>query len=104
MNKQERIAEYNKNNPGYAITNIKRLNQDQIEGYGWNGNKSLYDLYQKPSQAKIDSYNQIFFDYHPNKIIGIQGSCYSYSVLLEAENGDILHITKDNNYLVEVTQ
>jgi hypothetical protein len=62
----------------------------------------LDDLYQKPSEAKKASYNTILRTYNPKQIISVQGACFSYSVLLEAENGDVLHITKDNNYLVKV--
>lgn len=101
MTKQDKIKAYNSKNDGYNITNIKKMTQEQIENYRVYGDKSLYELYADPSQLKIDSYNEILATYKP-EIIGVQGSCFSYSVLLKADNGDILHITKDNNYLVEV--
>lgn len=103
MNKQERINEYNKNNKGYNITNIKKMSQEQL-GYYTNSNKTIWDLYQRPSYAKEKSYSNIIEQYKPNRILGLVGSSQSYSITLEAQNGDILYITKDNNYLVGVTQ
>lgn len=101
MTKQDKIKAYNSKNDGYNITNIKKMTQEQL-GYYTNSNKTIWDLYQRPSYAKENSYNQIIEQYKPNRILGLVGSSHSYSITLEAENGDILWITKDNNYLVEV--
>lgn len=103
MKKSEKITEYNNKND-YAITNTKRMTSEQVNWYKTWGKKSLYELYNNPSDYKINSYNYILEKYKPTDIIGVQGSCHAYSVLLQASNGDILHITKDNNYLIEVTQ
>lgn len=102
IKKQDLINEYNKRNPGYYITGIKKLAPEQIESCRKRGARSLEDLYESPSDAKISSYNKILRDYTPREIIAVQGSCHTYSVLLEAGNGDILHITQQNNYLVNV--
>lgn len=100
--KADKIKQYNQGASGYNITGIKKMTSAQVEGYRRYGEKDLHDLYKNPSVYKINSWNKILTDYSPIEIIGVQGSCHSYSVLLVAENGDTLHITKDNNYLVEV--
>ncbi len=100
--KKERIAIYNAVNKGYNISDIKKLTLEQIRGYENFGAKSLYELYQKPSNNKIESYNYILATYKPKEILCVQGSCNTYSVLLVAENDNILHITKGNNYLVKI--
>lgn len=100
--KQDIIKEYNENNPGYNITAIKTLDKGAMNAYEQWGKSSLYDLYDKPSQAKIDSWNEIIKTYSPDEILAVVGNSYSYSVLLIAGNGDVLHITRSNNYLVEV--
>lgn len=101
MNKLERIKQYNEQNEGYNITNIKKMTKDQLSYYE-NSNKTIWDLYQNPSWAKESSYNKIIEQYKPNRVLGLCGSSHAYSITLEAENGDILWITRDNNYLVEV--
>ena len=103
MNKQQRIQEYNLVNKGYNITNIKKMNNETIEAYGKWGASSLNELYANPSNAKKASYKDIINTYNP-EIISVQGSCHSYSVILRASNGDILHITKSNNYLIDITE
>lgn len=102
MTKQQRIAEYNKANPSYAITNIKKLSRDYIVNARLRDSKSLDECYQTYSDDKKSSYAKILRDYEPLEIISVVGSSFSYSVLLVAGNGDTLHITKNNNYLVEV--
>lgn len=100
ITKLDRIKEYNQKNPGYNITATKRMTASDLEWYQKWGAGSLRELYKNPSDAKVASYNAILRDYKPRRIIGVQGSCHTYSVVLEAGNGDILHITARNNYLV----
>lgn len=102
ITKADRVKAYNELNSGYYITGIKKMTSEQIEGYRRWGKNSLYELYDNPSDLKVDSWNKILRDYSPDKIISVQGSSHSYSVLLVAENGDTLHITRENNYLIEV--
>lgn len=102
MTKQNQVKEYNQNNKGYNITNIKKMTSEQLTSYAKYGAGSLFELYQNPSNAKVSSYNDILNTYDPKKIISVQGSAHSYSVVLQAANDDILHITKANNYLVKV--
>lgn len=102
MNKADKIKQYNKDNSGYNITGIKKMTEAMIEWHRRVANKGLYDLYDNPSQLKVNSWRNILRDYKPLEIISVQGSSQSYSVVLIADNGDVLHITKDNNYLVEV--
>ncbi len=104
MTKQERIKEYNRVNSGYNITGIKKVNSGHLQWLRVNGAKSLDDLYKSYSDAKESSYKQILDDYQPLEIIGLQGSSMAYSVTLKAGNGDLLWITRDNNYLIEVTE
>jgi hypothetical protein len=101
MTKQEQIKQYNNLYPNFNITAIKRLTTDQIESYIKYGKRSLNDLYKTYSDAKRNSYNDILATYKPNAILAVQGSGFTYSVLLVAWNGDKLLITKCNNYLVK---
>lgn len=102
LTKRERIAEYNAKYPSYNITNIKKMDREAIEWATYYGNASLYECYAQPSDTKVSTYNEILATYKP-EILSVIGSAFTYSVLLRAENGDILHITKGNNYLVDVT-
>lgn len=101
ITKREQIEQYNLDNPGYHITGIKSMTKDQLAGYRKYGASSLTELYSNPSQAKKDSYADILRQYNAYNVIRVQGSCHTYSVLLRAGNGDLLHITKGNNYLVK---
>jgi hypothetical protein len=101
MTKREQIKEYNLDNPGYHITGIKSMTADELASYRKYGASSLNELYKNPSEYKLKSYYQILRQYNVYNVVSVQGSCHSYSVLLRAENGDLLHITKDNNYLVK---
>lgn len=103
MTRAEQIAEYNSKHD-YQITGIKSMTVEQIESYKKYSSKSLDEHYQKPSQAKQDSYEWILRTYKPREILAVQGNSMTYSVLLIAENGDTLHITRSNNYLVEVQE
>lgn len=102
MKTRERIDEYNKNNAGYYITGIKKMDRESLEARRKWGAGSLNELYARPSDAKISSYNDILNTYKPSDIIAVAGSCSSYSVLLRADNGDVLHITRGNNYLIDL--
>jgi hypothetical protein len=104
MSKHDRITEYNRANALYNITDIKRMSTDDIANYKKWGKSSLYELYDRPSDAKVTSYRDILATYDPREIITVQGSCHSYSVILQAGNGDYLHITKCNNYLIDITE
>jgi hypothetical protein len=104
MTKAQRVQEYNDNNKGYNITGIKKLNKEYLQYLKVNGAKSLDELYNSYSDAKRRSFAIIKQTYQPIEIIGLQGSSMAYSVVLKASNSDTLWITRDNNYLVEVTE
>jgi len=97
----EKVKQYNKLYPDYNITGIKKVNKDHLNSLDINGAKSLDDLYNSYSNAKYISYKEIIDTYKPEKIIGLEGNSMAYSITLIAENGDILWITRCNNYLVE---
>ena len=99
-----RIQEYNEKNKSYNITGIKKYTPEQLNNIKLNSAKSLDELYQNCSDIKRSSYKNIIDTYEPIEIIGLQGSCHSYSVILIASNNDVVHITKANNYLVEVSK
>lgn len=101
MTKVERIKAYNDLYLGFNITGIKKMTEDEIESRIQWGERSLRDVYKRPSDAKLEAYDDLIEQYHPKSILAIQGNSQSFSVLLVAWNGDTLHITKDNNYLVE---
>jgi hypothetical protein len=100
--KQDFINKYNQKNPTYHITGLKKLEVDSLEYAKTHHPKSLDELYSSYSDAKYSSWRKILEDYKPQSIIGLQGSSMAYSVKLIAENGDVLWITRNNNYLVEV--
>lgn len=102
MTKAERIKKYNEANPSYNITNIKKMTVEQLNYYRVWGKTDIWDLYDKPSHAKVESWQEIKMTYNPSTIIGAVGNSMTYSVVIEAGNGDILHITKQNNYLIDV--
>ena len=104
MTTAQKIAEYNQANPGYAITNIKSTTKAGLDYMrSWQGRcTDLYDLYQKPSSYKREAWNDNLIDYQPREIISVQGNAMTFSVWLVANNGDVMHITRDNNYLVTV--
>jgi len=103
MNKSQRIEQYNKENKNYNITGIKKLRKQHLDYARVNFAKSLDELYSSYSHAKKASFEEILNTYKP-EIIGLQGSSMAYSVYLMASNGDTLWITRDNNYLVDVTE
>lgn len=102
MTKQEKLKQYNAENPGYHITGIKKINESSIEQLRNSAPKTLNELYESCSDAKHASYQSILEQYNPQEVIGLQGNSMTYSITLVAENGSILWITRQNNYLVEV--
>lgn len=102
MTKAERVKKYNELYEGYHITDIKKMTQGQVDYYKHYGEASLNDLYKNPSQAKLDSWRKIWVQYEPLEVLGFVGNSMTYSVMLIAKNGSLLHITRNNNYLVEV--
>lgn len=105
--KKQLISEYNSVNSaysdkGYGITGIKEYPKEAIQWLRVNGAKSLDELYASYSDIKRRTYREILDVYAPLEVIGLQGSSMQYSVVLKASNGDILWITKANNYLVKV--
>lgn len=102
VTKAERVKQYNQANRGYNVTGIKKMTVEELQYIRLNEPKSLDELYSSYSDAKLRSYNDIMSTYKPQEIIAVRGSNHSYSVTLVAENGDILNITKSNNYLIEI--
>lgn len=102
MTQAQRVARYNELY-NYDITGIKKMTNDEIVARATYGSKSLDELYVKCSDAKRKSYQWILDKYEPSKILAVAGNSMTYTVLLIAGNGDVLHITRNNNYLVEIT-
>ena len=103
MTKAQKIKAYNELNSNYEITGIKKMSKESINYSKVHGYKSLNELYKSYSDIKRSSYQAILATYNP-EILDVSGNCMMYSVLLKASNGDILHITRANNYLIEVTE
>lgn len=101
MTKRERIEQYNKEH-NYQITGIQKMTAEQIDYRLTHGAHSLDEIYNSYSDAKRESWEWIQNTYRPVRA-GLQGNCNTYSAILEASNGDYLWITRDNNYLLEVT-
>lgn len=100
--KAERLQAYRELNPSYHITGIKKMTQEQVNAYRQYSEPSLQDLYQRPSDIKVRTNRELLEMYQPREVLGYTGNSMSYSVMLIADNGDLLHITRDNNWLVEV--
>lgn len=103
MTRAEQIRDYNERNAGYYITGVKRMTAEQVDAYKSDA-KSVDELYRNPSDAKRESWREIVETYAPSEVLGLSGSCHTYSVMLRASNGDLLHITRDNNYLIELKE
>lgn len=88
--------------PSYNITGIKTMTQAELANRFKYGAATLDELYQNPSDAKVASYNDILRTYQPAAMT-LSGNSMTYSVLLRTHDGLTLHITRDNNYLVTVT-
>lgn len=102
MTKQERIKAYNELYEGYHITGIKKMTQQQVNSWKQWSEYSLEDLYKRPSDRKIQSNRELLAQYEPQEVLGYTGNSMTYSVMLIAKNGSLLHITRDNNWLVEI--
>ena len=102
MTKAEKIKAYRELYPSYNITGVKTMTQAEIQSREHYGYYSLEDLYANPSEAKKSSYASLMRQYNPQRVLAVAGNSMTYSVLLVAENGVTMHITRDNNYLVEV--
>ena len=102
MKKADRIKQYNELYQGFNITGIKKMTEDEIEARIKWGERSLKDVYKRPSQYKLEAYDDLIKQYKPNSVLAIQGNSQTFTVLLMACNGDMLYITRYNNYLVEV--
>lgn len=55
MTKAERIKAYNDLYPGFNITGIKKMTEDEIESRIQWGGRSLRDVYKRPSYAKLEA-------------------------------------------------
>lgn len=103
MTKAQKIKQYKDKYPSYDITGVKSISNDMLEDI--KGNKwavqDLYDLYDKPSRAKQQAWDWILDTYKP-VVYSVQGNSNSFSVWLNTPDGEIMHITKDNKYIVEV--
>lgn len=55
MTKAERIKAYNELYPGFNITGIKKMTEDEIESRIQWGGRSLRDVYKRPSDAKLEA-------------------------------------------------
>lgn len=104
LTRAQQIKQYNELNPSYNITRVKRMTREQIASWRQWSESDLYELYQNPSYAKRASWSKIFDDYNPSEVLGVCGNSMAYSVILRADNGDLLHITRDNNYLIELKE
>jgi len=106
MTRAQTLARARELYPSYAITGIKSTTKDELRARASSpySHKSLDELYQKPSQAKREAWDWIEQTYEPRNIIDVSGNCMAFSVLLETRDGVTMHITRDNNYLVEVTE
>lgn len=101
MTKTEWIKAYNDLYPGFNITGIKKMTEDEIESRIQRGGRSLRDVYERPSDTKLEAYDNLIEQYRPKSVLAVTGSIQTFTVLLVAWNGDTLYSTKDNNYLVE---
>jgi hypothetical protein len=102
MTKEEIVRRYNERYPSHKITGVKFMSAEELVMRSTHSAKSLAEVYAKPSDTKVASYREILETYKPREIFSVLGGSHMYSVLLMAENGEVLHITKDNNWLVVV--
>lgn len=101
MTKADKIKAYNELHTGFHITGIKKMTEAEIEARIRWGETSLWDIYKRPSDAKLEAYADLVKQYKPKSVLAVAGNSQTFTVLLMASNGDMLHITKSNNYLVE---
>lgn len=104
MKKRQLVATYNANHKlpsGYNITGVVKLTEEQINARKEYGKKSLFEVYKKPSQSKIEADEALTRAYSPIEAY-YQGNNSAFTVFLKNQYGDYMLITKDNNYLVVV--
>lgn len=104
MKKQQSVATYNANHKlpvGYHITGLKVLTEEQVNARKKYGKKSLFEVYKKPSELKIEADEALTRAYSPIEAY-YQGNSSAFTVFLKNQYGDYMLITKDNNYLVVV--
>ena len=99
--KAQKLEAEQKLHPSYNITGIKKMTAGEIINRKAYGSDTLQELYASPSNAKWASYNEILATYKPVDMT-LSGNSMTYSVILRTHDGLIMHITRNNNYLVEV--
>ena len=104
MNKRQLAAAYNAEHKlpvGYHITGVMVLTDKQVDARKRFGKESLFEVYKKPSQFKIESDKELTRAYEPTEAY-YNGNRVSFTVFLKNQYGDYMLITKDNKYLVVV--
>ena len=104
MKKQQLVATYNATHKlpvGYNITGVKVLTEEQVDDRKRFGKESLFEVYKRPSQFKIESDEELTRAYEPTEAY-YNGNKVSFTVFLKNQYGDYMLITKDNRYLVVV--
>lgn len=104
MKKRQLVATYNANHKlpaGYNITGVMVLTDEQVDARKKYGKKSLFEVYKKPSQLKIEADEALTRAYSPTEAY-YEGTGFAFTVFLKNRYGDYMLITKDNNYLVVV--
>lgn len=99
MTKAEKIEMYREKYPEYNVTDVQVVDKAPE---GWAGSHTdLFEVYQKPSDAKVLAWRWILETYGDN-IISVQGSSMHFSVHLKTREGVYMHITHANNRVLEV--
>lgn len=104
MNKRQLVAAYNANHKlpaWYNVTGVLKLTEEQVNARKKYGKKSLFELYNRPSEVKIEADKNLKLAYNPTEVY-YTGSKSTFSVFLKNQYGDYMLITKSNNYLVVV--
>ena len=99
--KAQKLATARELHPGYNITGVKKMTQAELVNRFKYGKATLEELYTRPSDAKRATYRDILKTYQPAAMT-LSGNSMTYSVILRTHSGVTMHITRDNNYLVEV--
>lgn len=106
MTRAQKLARARELYPSYDITGVTSTTREHLRARAASpySNKSLDELYRKPSQAKRQAWDWVERTYEPRNIIDVSGNCMTFSVLLETHDGVTMHVTRANNYLVEVEE
>lgn len=102
MTKAQRLEHFRALYPQLHITGVKTMTSEQVKNFSWYGYTTIEEVYKRPSEAKRYIWDKLMRLYNPIEVYGVNGSSQTFSVLLRAENGVVMHITKGNNYLVEI--